>query len=195
MDKRDFQVSVLKCNSTSAWMQDGMLFVNWSGNLGWGQLTFSFDSERHKLVCNSEFMGKESVAEILRQLVEDSVVLSDVKIDDELGRWVKKVRILDELEAGAVFSMILQKQLGSRTFTRFHRELQIFEDRWEDDGKVFCVYSHETQNTALDEDVRWMDIDTFKVTANDDDHITIITGFTRIEEWSWVVEPINKEEE
>ena len=185
-----------KCHSTTAWMQNGALFINWGSNYGFGQLTFDFDRERNKLICGNEFMSKESVAEILRQMVEDSVVLSDVRAGEFIGEWVKKVRILEEPEASAIFASIIGKHFGGRAFTKFHSELQVFEDRWENDGKIYCVFSHETQNTTPDEEERWLDIDTFKIGSGPDgeDKISVITGFTRIEEWSWVVEPIIGEE-
>ena len=173
-----------KCTSTTAWLNNGALVVNWSGNYGWGQVTFGFDAERNKIICDSECMGKESVTEILRQMVEDSVVLSDVKVNGEFGEWVKKVRILEGLEAGLVFESIMLKQYGSRCHTKFHRELGLFEDRWENDGKIFCVFSHESQNTEHTDEARWMDIDTFTLGAPQD-RIKVIKGFTRIEEWSW----------
>ena len=184
-----------KCHSTNSWLSDGTLFVNWASNHGWGQLTFGFDRERNKLICGNEMMGKESIKEILRQMVDDNVVLSDFRIGEHQGEWIKKIRILDEMEAGLVFETIMQKQYGGRSFTKFHRELQLFEDRWENAGKIFCVFSHESQNTTQDEETRWFDIDTFKLGKDQDDRITVITGFTRIEEWSWVAEPINKENE
>lgn len=185
-----------KCHSTTAWMQNGAFFINWGSNYGFGQLTFDFDRERNKLICGNEFMSKESVAEILRQMVEDSVVLSDVRAGEFIGEWVKKVRILEGPEASAIFASIIGKHFGGRAFTKLHSELQVFEDRWENDGKIYCVFSHETQNTTLDEEERWLDIDTFKIGSgpDDEDKISVITGFTRIEEWSWVVEPINGEE-
>lgn len=185
-----------KCHSTTAWIQGDALYVNWGSNYGFGQLTFGFDRERNKLICGNEFMSKESVTEILRQMVEDSVVLSDVHAGEFMGEWVKKVRIVEEPEAGLIFASIINKQYGGRAFTKFHSELKVFEDRWENDGKIYCVFSHETQNTTLDGEERWLDIDTFKIGSrpDDEDKISVITGFTRIEEWSWVVEPINREE-
>lgn len=186
-----------RCHSTTAWVQSGTLFINWGSNYGFGQLTFDFDRERNKLICGNEFMSKESVAEILRQMVEDSVVLSDVRAGEFMGEWVKKVRIVEGTEAEQIFASIINKRYGGRAFTKFHSELQVFEDRWEHDDKIYCVFSHETQNATQDEEERWLDIDTFKIGSGPDneDNISVITGFTRIEEWSWVVEPINREKE
>ena len=187
-----------KCRSTTAWINDGTLFVSWGSNYGWGQLTFGFDKERNKLICDSEYMSKEAVKEILRQMVEDSVVLSDVKINGETGEWAKKIRIIEGAEADSIFQSVINKEFGGRAFTTFHNELSIFEDRWENDGKIYCVFSHQTQNTTADEETRWFDIDTFRL-GDGEDQIAVIKGFTRIEEWSWDVEPINiepiKEEE
>ncbi len=184
-----------KCHSTTSWLRDGLLFVNWGSNRGWGQLVFGYDKERNKLICDSEYMGKEAVTEILRQMVVDSVELSVVKVNGVDAAWEKKVRILSGDEASDIFAQVIEKKFGGRTFTKLHNELKAFEDRWEHDGKIYCVFSHETQNTTMDEEERWFDIDTFALPASDGkpkDEIKVITGFTRIEEWSWVAEPINK---
>lgn len=54
---------------------DNIMIVNWSGPIGFGQLLFTYDKERDKMLCESEGLNRTTIAEILKAWAMSSLEL------------------------------------------------------------------------------------------------------------------------
>ena len=164
----------------------GNFQIDWGSNKGFGQLVFYYDDQRNKMVCHNEFIPKEWVVEIISKFAEN-LELTDFYVGDDVGESKKSVRELQFDEASQVFSKIVNKKM-LRFYTNINKSAEHteIEDRFDGgQGQVYVMFSTPEHNTTLDEAYRALDIDFTKLSSNGEDKIQTITGFSRIEEWTW----------
>jgi hypothetical protein len=86
--------------------------INWSGNIGFGQLYVHYDKDRCKLACDNEFINKDAIKKIFNRLIDDSMYLTDFYVEDDVrGRWVKHEEILSKEDAEVIVTKTISREL------------------------------------------------------------------------------------
>lgn len=54
---------------------EGRIYIDWTGNIGWGQCILSEDKTTGKWICDSENMGKEFVIELFKNFINSDKII------------------------------------------------------------------------------------------------------------------------
>ena len=181
------------------------IYVNWSGNFGFGQISFAYDNERKKLSVNNEYLDKEQVKAIFCKIIDNGSYFNDVMIvgkdgkEHRLGEWKKFTTSLIEEESNKVFKQIKAKKLKclndgfkNEKFYFLFADAESEEITYEvicDKEQVYWNDNSEESNTSI-----YFDLYTYSL-GDKKQEIKTILGYLQILKNEWRYIEINDNDE
>ena len=188
------------CSSAEVFAVKGSntIYVNFSGNFGFGQISFRFDTERNKIAINNEFLGKEEIKAIFNKMIDSESFLNDFTIENKdtntsvRGEWKKETTILKKEDADVLFKKIKNKQYFCKSDDFKDGK---FLTSFEDGDITYIVVSSKHQNKWNDfsEDSkvsRFFDLFTSSIEKTKDPIFESLLGFEVIKKVEWVKVPM-----